>query len=75
MVVNRVQQVFAIVVARDEGADPAVDRARRGSGFDEAAFDGEIHDERGLLKHAVIPYRVWRHSGADMSELVTSGVF
>ena len=60
VIVNRVQQVFAIVIAGEERADLVIDRARRGSGFGKAAFDGEVHDKRALLRRAGFPPGIWR---------------
>jgi len=74
MVVNCVQQVFAILVAGDETPDTAVNRAGREKGFGKAAFDGEIHDEGALLKQRLFLVAFGVTFDADMSELVTPDV-
>ena len=62
MIVDRVQQVFAMAVAGEERPDLIIDRVRRRSGFDEAAFDGEVHGKRAFLKRAVFPCGISRHN-------------
>src|SRR5436853_7622599 len=69
VIVNRVQQVFAIVIAGEERADLVFDRARRGSGFGKAAFDGEVHDKRALLRRGFSPRDLARYLASHLTRL------